>query len=46
MMARGEFPSSVELRRRAVVWIEEEVEQWMAERIASRKPPKWRPAAA
>jgi predicted DNA-binding transcriptional regulator AlpA len=46
MMSRGEFPEPVPLSRRAVAWIEAEIDQWIAERIASRKPQKWQPVAA
>ena len=27
-------------------WVEEEVDQWISERIADRKPQKWQPIAA
>jgi prophage regulatory protein len=29
---RGEFPCNVKITRRAVGWVEEEVQHWLAER--------------
>ncbi|MFC6053696.1 hypothetical protein A6M14_03740 [Acinetobacter sp. Ac_877] len=35
-MAKGRFPKPVVLSERRVAWIESEVNEWIAERIASR----------
>ena len=35
-IANDRFPKSVSLGDRAVAWIEEEVQDWMLERIANR----------
>ena len=35
-MADGSFPQSVSLTARAVAWVEEEVQEWMFEKIAKR----------
>ena len=35
-IANNKFPKSVSLGDRAVAWIENEVEEWMLERIAER----------
>ena len=32
----GEFPRRVQLGRRAVGWVEEEVENWLRERVDAR----------
>jgi prophage regulatory protein len=32
----GEFPQRVHLGRRAVGWVEEEVERWLRERVDAR----------
>jgi prophage regulatory protein len=34
--ARGEFPKRVRLGSRAIGWIEEEIDKWIAERAAER----------
>jgi prophage regulatory protein len=34
--ARGEFPRRVVLGPRAIGWIEEEIDKWIAERAAER----------
>lgn len=36
MVAAGEFPKPVKLGRRAIGWIETEVDDWIAERGALR----------
>lgn len=36
MIARGLFPKPINLSKRAVAWLESEVAQWQAERIAER----------
>ncbi|MBO2581740.1 helix-turn-helix transcriptional regulator [Shewanella algae] len=36
MMADGKFPSSVSLGERSVGWVEEEILNWIEERIAAR----------
>lgn len=35
-MAKGRFPKPVSLSEKRVAWIESEVDEWIAERIASR----------
>ena len=35
-IANDKFPKSVSLGERAVAWVENEVEEWMLERIAER----------
>ena len=35
-VSRGEFPASIPLGDRAVGWLESEVDQWIAERVAQR----------
>ena len=35
-MENNKFPKSVSLGERAVAWLENEVEEWMLERIAER----------
>jgi prophage regulatory protein len=34
----GRFPSSVTISDRCVAWVESEIDEWIAERIASRRP--------
>ena len=34
---RGRFPRPVHISERLVVWVEDEIENWMKERIATRK---------
>ena len=34
---RGEFPSSIPLGGNSVAWLESEINQWQADRIACRK---------
>lgn len=38
-MASGNFPQSVPLGDRAVGWIEEEIDQWIQQRIQQRDEP-------
>jgi prophage regulatory protein len=35
-MARGEFPRPIKIGPRAVAWIESEINDWIASRIAKR----------
>lgn len=35
-MAKGGFPKPIQLGPRAVAWIEEEVQEWLKAKIASR----------
>jgi prophage regulatory protein len=35
-MSQGTFPKAVVLSRKAVGWVESEVEQWIADKIAER----------
>ena len=35
-IAAGTFPAPVKLGPRAIAWIEEEIKEWMDERIADR----------
>ena len=37
MMKQGKFPKAITLSERRVAWIESDVDQWIAERIASHK---------
>lgn len=37
LMAQGKFPAPVSLGARAVGWIEHEVDQWIASRIAASR---------
>ena len=39
-VARKEFPAPVKIGPRASAWLEEEVEKWMADRIAASRGPK------
>lgn len=36
-IANGEFPPPVSLGGRAVGWLEEEIESWLAEKVASSR---------
>lgn len=36
-MSKGEFPQSISLGDRAVGWLQEEVDQWLEERIAASR---------
>ena len=36
MIGRSQFPSQISLGGKNVAWLESEVEEWMAERIANR----------
>ena len=38
LMAQGKFPAPVSLGSRAVGWVEKEVDQWIADRIAASRP--------
>lgn len=37
MMQQGKFPKAVNISERRVAWIESEVDQWIANRIAQHK---------
>ena len=37
LQAEGRFPQRIKLGARAVGWVEEEVQQWVAERIAESR---------
>ncbi|XGA78580.1 AlpA family transcriptional regulator [Halomonas sp. CH40] len=38
LMQKGEFPQSIQIGPRSVAWVEDEVDQWIEERIeAARK---------
>ena len=44
-IANGTFPAPIKIGPRAVAWVDEEVDAWIAERIverdtSARKPPK------
>jgi prophage regulatory protein len=41
-MKAGTFPTSVPIGRRTVGWVEEEIEQWISDRIAARDQPNKR----
>lgn len=36
MMKEGRFPRRIEISKRAVAWVEEEIEQWMNSKINLR----------
>jgi prophage regulatory protein len=36
-MSEGRFPQAVSISERCVAWLEAEVDDWIAERIAARK---------
>jgi prophage regulatory protein len=36
-MGNGNFPKSIPIGARAVGWLEEEVEQWISERVEMRR---------
>jgi prophage regulatory protein len=36
-VVRGEFPAPVKIGPRASAWLEEEIEQWMADRVAASR---------
>ncbi|WP_413505812.1 helix-turn-helix transcriptional regulator [Photobacterium phosphoreum] len=36
-MSQGRFPKSISLSERAIGWVEQEIEQWLGERIAMTK---------
>jgi prophage regulatory protein len=38
-VSQGTFPRPVSLGGRAVGWVEEEIQSWLAERIAARREP-------
>ena len=37
MMQQGKFPKAVNISERRVAWIESEIDQWIANRIAQHK---------
>lgn len=37
MMKQGNFPQSLKLSERRVAWVESDVDQWVADRIASHE---------
>ena len=39
-VARGEFPSPVKIGPRASAWLEDEIEKWMADRVAASRGAK------
>jgi prophage regulatory protein len=40
LQAAGHFPMRVQITTHAVGWVEEEIQNWLAHRIASRSPPR------
>lgn len=36
-IAKGEFPSAISLGGRAVGWLEEEIDNWLAEKIKTNR---------
>ena len=38
LVAKGEFPRQVKVSEKASAWLLSELEAWMAERVAGRKP--------
>ncbi|AIW16491.1 AlpA family transcriptional regulator [Vibrio tubiashii] len=39
-MSKGTFPQSISLGERAIGWVEEEIEQWVLQRILDSKSPE------
>lgn len=39
-VARGEFPAPVKIGPRASAWLEDEIEKWMADRVAASRDTK------
>lgn len=37
MMKQGKFPQCISLSERRVAWLESDIDQWVAERVASHK---------
>mgnify|MGYP003621475612 CR=1 FL=1 len=37
MMKQGKFPQCMSLSERRVAWLESDIDQWVAERVASHK---------
>ncbi len=37
MMKQGKFPQCISLSERRVAWLESDIDQWIAERVASHK---------
>lgn len=37
LMSKGDFPQSISLGERAVGWLQEEVEQWIEQRISASR---------
>ena len=37
MMKQGKFPQCMSLSERRVAWLESDIDQWIAERVASHK---------
>lgn len=35
-MNQGQFPRQIKLGERTVAWVEDEIEQWLTEKIAAR----------
>jgi prophage regulatory protein len=47
-VAAGEFPRPVSLSTHRIAWVEQEIDQWLADRLTARVPvdparAKWRP---
>jgi prophage regulatory protein len=40
LIAAGKFPRPVPLSEARIAWIEDEVDQWLAEKAAARQGPK------
>jgi prophage regulatory protein len=45
-VTRGDFPAPISLGARAVAWLEDEIEQWIANRVERSRPGVQRPAQA
>jgi len=45
LQAAGEFPMRVQITANTVGWVEEEVQAWLARRVAARPAPPARPIA-
>ena len=40
----GEFPKPIKIGKRAVGWLESEVDAWLADKVKASRPAKIRPA--
>ena len=40
LISKGEFPSPISLGERAVGWLEEDIDNWLAEKVEASRPAK------